>query len=103
MEGKFYHGTNSEAWENIQKEGFLFGKRTIIDGEFERLIPGYNISLCAYLTDDPEEAKCYGEVLLEVEYDPTKNPKDNNYTEGCWQFRVYEPIPLDKIKRIDYE
>lgn len=50
-----------------------------------------------------KEAKHYGEVLLEVEYDPTKNPRENNYIEGCWQFRVYEPIPLKDVKQINYE
>lgn len=43
-------------------------------------------------------AKHYGDVLLSVKYDPMKNKKKNNYVEGCWQVRVYEPIPIDNIK-----
>lgn len=96
----FYHGTNQGAWEKIQKEGVLFGKRAVFDKEFKRL---YNISPCTYLTPDVEEAKCYGDILLEVEYDPFKNPVENNYVEGCWQFRVYEPIPIKDVKQINYD
>lgn len=99
----FYHGTNQEAWKKIQEEGILLGKRTVLDEEFERLIPKYNISPCTYLTPDVEEAKYYGNILLEVEYDPFKNPGENNYSEGCWQFRVYEPIPLKNVKQVNYE
>ena len=88
---KFYHGTSRENWEAIQNEGILFG----------RLLVNNNlISRCTYLAVDIEEAKCYGEVVLEVEYDPYKHKKMNNYIEDCWQFRVYEPIPLTDIKVI---
>lgn len=78
----FYHGTSEENWKKIQKSRQLF------DGH------------CTYLATDKEEALCYGCVLLEIEYDPTKNPDMNNYCEDCWQFRVYEPIELSKIKRL---
>ena len=88
---KFYHGTSRENWEAIQNEGILFG----------RLLVNNNlISRCTYLAVDIEEAKCYGEVVLEVEYDPYKHKKMNNYIEDCWQLRVYEPIPLTDIKVI---
>jgi RNA:NAD 2'-phosphotransferase (TPT1/KptA family) len=88
---KFYHGTSRENWEAIQNEGILFG----------RLLVNNNIvSRCTYLAVDIEEAECYGEVVLEVEYDPYKHKKMNNYIEDCWQLRVYEPIPLTDIKVI---
>lgn len=84
----------------IQKEGVLLGKRTVFDEEFKRL---YNVPPCTYLTPDVEEAKCYGDILLEVEYDPFKNPVENNYIEGCWQFRVYEPIPIKDVRQVNYD
>lgn len=92
----FYHGTTKDNWEKIQEEGILFGRRYVLnnDGTINR-----EVSRCTYLAIDLEEAKCYGEVVLEVEYNPL-NSKHNNYQEGCWQVRVYEAIPLENIKRI---
>jgi len=89
----FYHGTNKENWEIIKKEGILFGRRI-------SPITGKEVSRCTYLAVDKEEAKCYGDIVLQVEYDPNKNKKYNNYCEGCWQLRVYEPISLDNVKMI---
>jgi RNA:NAD 2'-phosphotransferase (TPT1/KptA family) len=88
---KFYHGTSRENWEAIQQEGILFGRLLVNNKE---------VSRCTYLAVDLAEAKCYGEVVLEVEYDPYKHKKMNNYIEDCWQLRVYEPIPLTDIKVI---
>jgi RNA:NAD 2'-phosphotransferase (TPT1/KptA family) len=88
---KFYHGTSRENWEAIQNEGILFGRLLVNNKE---------VSRCTYLAVDLAEAKCYGEVVLEVEYDPYKHKKMNNYIEDCWQLRVYEPIPLTDIKVI---
>lgn len=76
----FYHGTSKENWNAIQREGVLFNGRV------------------TYLAVDMEEAKCYGNVVLQVEYDPTTHPNMNNYVDGCWQFRVYEPITIENIK-----
>lgn len=87
----FYHGTNQENWKHIQEEGILFGKLYVND----KLI-----SRCTYLATDLNEAKCYGDVILEVEYNPFKRKKKNNYIEGCWQFRVYEPIPIQNVRKI---
>jgi RNA:NAD 2'-phosphotransferase (TPT1/KptA family) len=87
----FYHGTSKENWEAIQQEGILFGRLLVNNKE---------VSRCTYLAVDLEEAKCYGEVVLKVEYDPYKHKKMNNYIEDCWQLRVYEPIPLTDIKVI---
>ena len=93
----FYHGTNKENWEAIQKEGVLFGKRCITDND-DNIIK--EVSRCTYLATDFEEAKFYGDVVLQVEYDPLAHKEKNNYIDGCWQVRVYEPIPISKIKEI---
>ena len=54
-----------------------------------------------YLATDIEAAECYGDVILEVEYDPYKEGAQcNSFNEDCWQIRVYEPIPIFNIKRI---
>ena len=93
---KFYHGTSKENWEAIQKEGILYGRRYVLnnDGSIN-----HEVDRCTYLAVDKEEAKCYGEIVLEVEYDPFQS-KHNNYIEGCWQVRVYEPISLNQIKKL---
>lgn len=54
-----------------------------------------------YLAIDYKEAACYGDIVLQVEYDPTTHPNMNNYVDGCWQFRVYEPITIENIKIMD--
>lgn len=54
-------------------------------------------SRCTYLAIDKEEWQKYWDILLEIEYDPFKNTLENNYIEGCWQVRVYEPILLKDI------
>lgn len=86
---EFYHGTNEQSWKDIQKDGELFGKR-----------PNAK-SRCTYLTTDIKEAEQYGDVVLRVLYDPAEHPDMNNYVEGCWQFRVYEPISLMRVKKIN--
>lgn len=86
---KFYHGTSKENWDAIQQEGVLFGRR------------GNTASRCTYLAKDKEEAEQYGDIVLEVEYNPLEHPDNNNYCSGCWQFRVYEPIPLKHLRVIN--
>ena len=81
----FYHGTTEENWKRIQEEGILFGVRKLAK------------SRCTYLTTDINEARQYGEVFLQVEYNPLEHPDMNNYVNGCWQCRVYEPIALTSI------
>jgi len=76
---KFYHGTNKHGLEETLSQGYLLHKRG-------------TMSPCTYLTPDKKEAMEHGDILLEVNYDPTKNPDKNNYCDGCWQVRVYEPI-----------
>lgn len=72
----FYHGTDSATWQQIKNSGQLHGEST-------------------YLAVDKKEAACYGPIVLEVNYEP--NQGNDNYQPGCWQTRVYVPIPLEKI------
>ena len=89
---KFYHGTNEHGLKETIKQGCLLHKRGT--KEFP------NMSPCVYLTPDPKIAKTYGDIVLEVEYNPYENPDMNNYIENGWQFRVYEPIyKFNKIKK----
>ena len=83
----FYHGTTEENWNKIQNEGVLYGIREAP-------------SRVTYLTDTIEEAKQYGDVILEVEYDPYLHKELNNYVPEYWQVRVYEPIKLKNVKRL---
>lgn len=84
---KFYHGTDTEGWGKIQAEGMLWGVRPLAK------------SRATYLALSKEEAKQYGNVVLEVEYDP--NPGvDDNYNPEAWQLRVYVPILMNKVKRL---
>ena len=90
----FYHGTSKENWKAIQEEGILWGRRFIKD-DYGNIIT--EIDRCTYLATDKEEAEKYGNVVLEVEYDPLLSC-NNNYDPVCWQFRVYEPIEIKNIK-----
>jgi hypothetical protein len=94
----FYHGTSKENWDAIQKEGVLYGRRFVTDNDGNVI---KEADRCTYLAIDLEEAKCYGDVILQVEYDPFKHKNENNYIDGCWQVRVYEPIPISKIQEIN--
>lgn len=83
---KFYHGTSYEAWEKIQEEGILFGKN---DDDQIR---------CTHLAFNTIFAENFGDVILEVEYDPTVNPYKNTYSyNDGYMIRVEEPIPLENI------
>jgi len=87
---KFYHGTN-----NIDE----FLSR----GIYSRATEEYpNASDCIYLAVDKEEAECYGKYVFEIEYNPNKDKTKNNYCDGCWQLRVYEPINLTEVRLISY-
>lgn len=87
---KFYHWTTKSSREKIQAEWYLRGVR-------ERL-HGLTPSRCTYLAVNLEEAKEYGEIVLEVDYNPYKHRRENNYMPWCWQVRVYEPILLENLK-----
>ena len=91
----FYHGTSYENWENIKQEGVLYGRRYVTEGSQVK-----EVNRCTYLATDIDEAKCYGNIVLQVEYDPFKHKKRNNYIDGCWQIRVYEPIPISNVTQI---
>ena len=94
----FYHGTSKENWEQIQKDGELFGYDRILSNDRKTVLQEFRKT---YLAVDREEAECYGDVVLEVEYDPyRKDTQCNSFNKDCWQLRVYEPIPINKIKRI---
>lgn len=93
----FYHGTNKFGLAETEKQGFLLHKRVVLDKD-GNLSKMYKPDPCVYLTDDLKIAKQYGEIIIEVDYDPFKNPRMNNYCDNCWQFRVYEPIKNWKVK-----
>jgi len=95
----FYHGTSLENWEKIQKEGVLWGARTVYasDGSISKK---YTPDRCTYLAVEKHHANPYKkprEVVLKIEYDPTDDQWCNNYFSGEWQHREYEPIPLSMI------
>lgn len=94
---KFYHGTSESNWKKIQEEGLLFGRRYITDDN-EDIVK--EVPRCTYLATSIDEAKCYGDVVLEVEYNPHIDSTKNNYVPNCWQVRVYEPISITNIKRL---
>ena len=103
---KFYHGTTEDNWNKIKEEGILYGGYTFHKTNGKE---GYRYT---YLTPDIEMAKKYGNILLEVEYNPIGvgnliNSKTiDNYGlnpppgEECWQFSVFIPINIDKVKVI---
>lgn len=83
---KFYHATTENNWIEIQKDGVLWGRK--------------NFYWCGHLCDrinwlaiNKEDALNFGSVLLEIDL---PNIKEHIY----WEYVTYEPISLDKIKRI---
>ena len=103
----FYHATTEELWKDIQEEGVLFGRRYIVDIAGR---PVKEVSRCTYLALKQEDAEEFGDVILEVEYNPfnscgrikrdKRNRPLNNYSPDSWQLRVYEPIHFENIRRI---
>jgi hypothetical protein len=82
MQLVWYHGTTNDALKKILQEGVLFGVRN-------------TPSRCTYLAAELSNAKQYGDIILQVKYNPSGG--DNNYCDDCWQMRVYEPIPIKNI------
>ena len=89
----FYHGTSKHNWQLIQKQGILFGKGM-----------SYRYT---YLTPDITVASNYGDVILQIQYDPVGvgSGVDNYIFDVpigciCWQFSVFIPIKLQNIKEI---
>lgn len=95
-----YHGTSHEKWNKIQDEGVLWG------GDIWHKTGGKEGYRYTYLTPEREIAENFGDVLLEVDYKPTGIAGVDNYGfdpppgQVCWQFSVFVPIPLGKIKMV---
>lgn len=83
----WYHGTSKRAWQRIRKEGALWGVHK-------------NGSRFTYLALEKEEADCYGDITLKVEYDAVEDIRDNNFYPDCLEVKVINPIKISKIKRI---
>lgn len=79
-----WHGCKLAAWEKCVEQGYLLHQRLGKDP-------------LVYLAKDLEEAMCYGEVVLEVRFDPEVD-LPNNYHPDFWQCRVYKGIPLDRVR-----
>lgn len=95
---KCYHGTTEENWKKIKKEGILFG------GDTYHKTNGNSGYRYTYLTPEYDIAKNFGEIVLEIEYEPVGVGSGiDNYgfnppsSETCWQFSVFVPISLDSI------
>lgn len=96
---KFYHGTSQQNWIKIQKEGVLWG------GWNWHRTKGKQGYRHTYLTSELDIAKKYGDIVLEIKYSPSRKKKGlDNYGfyppvgQTCWQFAVYVPIPIKKVK-----
>lgn len=102
----FYHSTAPERWEAIKKEGVLWG----IHGWGEWSEKNKKKEKCTYrytyLSPRPLLTG-YGSVILKVKFTPKLEDqgKVHNYGfdpppgEECWQFSVFEPIPLSQVRR----
>lgn len=94
----FYHRTTEDKWLKIQDEGILWGYR-IHNG-----VPTLDYRYTYLSPDDMGDS--YGNVLLEVKYEPTGILGIDNYgfdpPKGmtCWQFSVFVPISINNIKRV---
>ena len=102
---KFYHGTSEEAWEKIREEGVLWG------GDAFHNEGNKDAYRYTYLTPKLDIAKSMGrgDVILEVEYEPVgvDGREIDNYGfdpppgQICWQFSVFIPISIGKVKKIE--
>lgn len=63
---KFYHGTSKENWNKILNEGVLWGYNMHKNSDGTEYM-GYRYT---YLTPCIEIASKYGNVVLEIEYEP---------------------------------
>lgn len=95
---KFYHGTSEATWQKIQLEGVLWG--------IHHTHPDHTLRRYTYLSPHIEVAQAYGDVVLGVDYSPTGKSGIDNYGfspppgQTCWQFSVFNPIPLIQVRRI---
>jgi len=122
----FYHGTYENVWEEIQKSGVLWGCPVAwenfeeIEGEGVTGMRRLDIDInkegyrYTYLSPEKDYAEQYGDVLLEVVYAPKGGGAEDengevydNYGfdppkgQFCWQFSVFQPIPLKRVRRIN--
>lgn len=93
---KLYHGTTKENWDKIKKEGILWGIRGA---------DGFCPDRCTYFAIKKEHARVginqdEPEILLEVDYDVEDGASRRvcSLGAGDWQYRIYEPIPIEKVK-----
>ncbi len=122
---KFYHGTKEKVWKEIQSDGILWGMPNsynfTVDGkELPNVIDKNdpNAYRYTYLCPDMEYANDFGKVLLEVDYEPrgVSNRLDGKAVDNfaydkkhskskgfCWQFSVFIPIPISKVKRVAFD
>jgi len=102
---KFYHGTSEEKWKLIQKEKILWGYNIYKNADGST----YRSYRYTYLTPEIEVAEKYGDVLLEVEYEPVgvDGQRIDNYgfdppsDQTCWQFSVFIPITINNVKKLN--
>lgn len=118
----FYHGTSQNCWEEIQKEGVLFGLKCYVDNE-GNVHYRTDVRRQTYLTVDQSEAQIYGSIILQVDYNPydengeirkdEKGRKLNTYDPSTWKknkngqwehrhFVVYEPIDIKNVKQVEF-
>ncbi|KKM95019.1 hypothetical protein LCGC14_1192500 [marine sediment metagenome] len=97
----FFHGTNKKNWLRIQQEGILWGGDTWYHTGGKK---GYRYT---YLTPDVEIARKYGDIVLEVNYEPKGVGNGDNFGfnpppgQTCWQFSVFVPISISCIKKVE--
>ena len=120
---KFYHFTYENVWEEIQKEGVLWGRPSgwenytgdeeVVIGK-KKVEPSETERRYTYLSPDLDWSS-FGGVLLEVEYEPfgvSNKDEEGNAIDNfawdeehsdkgyCWQFSVFKPIPLSNVNRV---
>ena len=110
---KFYHGTSKENWNKILNEGILWGYNIHKNSDGTEYM-GYRYT---YLTPCIEIADKFGNVVLEVEYNPVgvngqgvdnycfehEIPEEERKNGAiCWQFSVFIPIDLKNVKRLNW-
>jgi RNA:NAD 2'-phosphotransferase (TPT1/KptA family) len=83
---KFYHGTTQEAWELIQKSGYIFSQKKDV-----------------YTSIKSNVAKSFGNIVLEINIDDdiVKNKIINGEIErrkGYNDYIFYEKIPIELVK-----
>jgi hypothetical protein len=105
----FYHVTTPQRWEAIKKEGVLYGIHGSCFGIFNwaELNQSEYRNKYRYTYLSPTPYYEYGSVVLEVRYTPKREDFGIKHNYGfdlppdmiCWQFSVFEPIPLVNVKR----